>query len=63
MPPAASSGGAGRPSGIIIEAIWRKLSPKSADNIIVPLSSGFIAGEAILAVLIPVLMVLNLLPE
>ncbi len=49
--------------GSIIEAIWRKLSPKSAEDSIIPLSSGFIAGEAILAVIIPILMVLNVLPE
>jgi uncharacterized oligopeptide transporter (OPT) family protein len=49
--------------GGIIEAIWRKRSPKSADEALIPLSSGFIAGEAILAVIIPILMVLNLLPS
>jgi uncharacterized oligopeptide transporter (OPT) family protein len=49
--------------GGIIEAIWRRLSPKSGDEVIIPLGAGFIAGEAILAVIIPILMVLNLLPE
>jgi uncharacterized oligopeptide transporter (OPT) family protein len=49
--------------GGIIEAIWRRRSPKTCEETLVPLSSGFIAGEAILAVIIPVLMVLNLLPS
>ncbi|HZS36566.1 MAG TPA: OPT family oligopeptide transporter [Polyangia bacterium] len=49
--------------GGVIEAIWRKLSPKSAEEQITPMASGFIAGEAILAVIIPILMVLNILPE
>ena len=45
--------------GGIIEAIWTKKNPKSAEEIITPLSSGFIAGEAIVAVIVPVLMVLG----
>jgi uncharacterized oligopeptide transporter (OPT) family protein len=49
--------------GGIIEAIWRKRSARTADETLIPLASGFIAGEAILAVLIPILMVLNLLPS
>jgi len=49
--------------GGIIEAIWRKRSSHTADEVLIPLSSGFIAGEAILAVLIPILMALNLLPS
>lgn len=49
--------------GGIIEAIWKRLSPKSAAETVTPLASGFIAGEAILAVIIPILMVLGLLAE
>jgi uncharacterized oligopeptide transporter (OPT) family protein len=49
--------------GGVLEALWRKLSPKTAEEALVPLSSGFIAGEAILAVIIPILMVLNFLPS
>jgi len=47
--------------GGIIEWAWRKRSPKSAEALIAPLSSGFIAGEAICAVIIPVLITLGLL--
>jgi uncharacterized oligopeptide transporter (OPT) family protein len=49
--------------GGCIEALWRRLRPAHAEETIVPLASGFIAGEAILAVIIPILMVLNLLPS
>ena len=49
--------------GGVIEYIWHRVDKKSAEHTIVPLSSGFIAGEAILAVLIPVLMVLGLIAE
>ena len=49
--------------GGALDALWRRLAPKSGEEAIIPLASGFIAGEAILAVVIPILMVLNLLPE
>jgi uncharacterized oligopeptide transporter (OPT) family protein len=49
--------------GGFIEYFWRKRDPKGAEQAIIPLSSGFIAGEAILAVLLPILMALNLLPS
>jgi uncharacterized oligopeptide transporter (OPT) family protein len=48
--------------GGCIDGIWRKLQPKSEGEMMVPLASGFIAGEAILAVIIPILMVTGLLP-
>jgi putative OPT family oligopeptide transporter len=47
--------------GGIADLVWRKRSPKTAEELMTPLASGFIAGEAILAVIIPILMVLGLL--
>jgi putative OPT family oligopeptide transporter len=49
--------------GGIIEWAWRKRAPKNGEALIAPLSSGFIAGEAICAVIIPVLITLGLLAE
>ncbi len=37
-------------------AIWKTLRPKSAAAYLVPLASGFIAGEAMVAVLVPALL-------
>jgi uncharacterized oligopeptide transporter (OPT) family protein len=41
-------------------AIWQKLSPKSAASYLIPLASGFIAGEAMIAVIVPVLLAFHL---
>src|SRR5262249_42559415 len=49
--------------GGVVGALWQKWRRRSAEDMLVPLGSGFIAGEAILAVVIPILLVLNLLPE
>ena len=49
--------------GGIIEGIWKRRAPRSADELMIALGSGFIAGEAILAVLLPILMVFGVLPE
>jgi uncharacterized oligopeptide transporter (OPT) family protein len=49
--------------GGVIEWAWRKRAPKSGEALIAPLSSGFIAGEAICAVVIPILITLGLLAE
>jgi uncharacterized oligopeptide transporter (OPT) family protein len=46
--------------GAVIEYVWKR-NWKSSSDMIIPLSSGFIAGEAILAVLIPILMVAGVL--
>jgi putative OPT family oligopeptide transporter len=50
-------------AGALLESLWRRRWRKSGDEMAIPLASGFIAGEAILAVLIPILMVLHVLPE
>ena len=47
--------------GGILDFVWGKLSPKTHQRHLVPLSSGFIAGEAIVAVLLPILFTLGLL--
>jgi putative OPT family oligopeptide transporter len=46
--------------GGIAAAIWKKVDPKTHDPYMIPLASGFIAGEAIVAVLVPVLLALGI---
>jgi uncharacterized oligopeptide transporter (OPT) family protein len=41
--------------------VWSKLSPRTAEGLQVPLASGLIAGEAMLAVLVPLLVLLGLI--
>jgi uncharacterized oligopeptide transporter (OPT) family protein len=41
-------------------ALWiEKRDPKAADKIVVPVSSGFIAGESLVGVMLAVLVVLG----
>ncbi len=47
--------------GAVIEVIWGKVHKKSYDRHLIPLSSGFIAGEAIVAVVVPILVALKVL--
>jgi uncharacterized oligopeptide transporter (OPT) family protein len=47
--------------GGLVEMTWRKTSPQSYELYSVPLASGLIAGEAIIAVIIPLLVVAGLL--
>lgn len=47
--------------GGLIEHFWRKLSPRSYELFLPPIASGFIAGEALVAVIIPLLVVLGIL--
>ncbi|MEK6544214.1 MAG: OPT family oligopeptide transporter [Elusimicrobiota bacterium] len=47
--------------GSLVDITWRKLHKKSADHHLVPLASGLIAGEAIVAVVIPILVAIGLL--
>jgi uncharacterized oligopeptide transporter (OPT) family protein len=47
-------------SGAVIGEIWKKTSPRSYEQRMIPLASGFIAGEAIIAVLIPILVAIGL---
>lgn len=47
--------------GGVIEFTWRKVSPRSYELFLPPIASGFIAGEALVAVVIPLLVVLGIL--
>ena len=46
--------------GGVIERVWRRRSPASNEQYMVPLASGLIAGEAIIAVVIPLLVAIGL---
>jgi putative OPT family oligopeptide transporter len=46
--------------GGVVGLLWSWRSPRNAERHIVPLASGFIAGEAIVAVIIPVLVAIGL---
>lgn len=46
--------------GGVISEIWRMVNPKGHEAGVTPLSSGFIAGEAIVAVLIPILVAIKI---
>jgi uncharacterized oligopeptide transporter (OPT) family protein len=46
--------------GAIVGAIWKKADAKTADPYMIPMASGLIAGEAIVAVLVPVLLALGI---
>lgn len=47
--------------GGIVEHVWRRVSPRTYEVYLPPVASGFIAGEALIAVLIPLLVVVGLL--
>jgi uncharacterized oligopeptide transporter (OPT) family protein len=47
--------------GGLLEVFWRRWRPRSADQHVVPLASGLIAGEAIVAVLVAVVVPLLML--
>lgn len=47
--------------GGVVEWIWAKQNPESHHIYMVPLASGLIAGEAIIAVIVPLLVVLGIL--
>ena len=46
-------------AGGVIAELWRRMAPAARSGISYRLASGFIAGEAIVAVLIPILVVLH----
>jgi uncharacterized oligopeptide transporter (OPT) family protein len=46
--------------GGVVELIWSKLNPRTYGRFLIPLASGFIAGEAIIAVVVPLLVVLGI---
>lgn len=45
--------------GGILEWVWRKMSPQTAKGHMIPVASGFIAGEALLAIIMPILVLLG----
>ena len=47
--------------GGLVWGLWLKLSPKAAHRYSPPLASGLIAGEALVAVLIPLLIAVGIL--
>ena len=47
-------------AGGVAGAIWQRAHPKSAATYLIPLASGLIAGEAMVAVIVPVLIALGL---
>jgi uncharacterized oligopeptide transporter (OPT) family protein len=49
--------------GGLVEMVWRRTRPKSAEQIVTPLASGFIAGEAIVAVIVPLLILAGVWPK
>jgi uncharacterized oligopeptide transporter (OPT) family protein len=46
--------------GGVVGAIWGRADQKTADAYMIPLASGLIAGEALIAVIVPVLLMLGL---
>ena len=42
--------------GAIFGALWAAIAPRSASIYLIPLASGFIAGEALIAIFVPVLL-------
>jgi uncharacterized oligopeptide transporter (OPT) family protein len=46
--------------GGIVMTIWSKLNKESADKLGMPLASGLIAGEAVMAIVIPALIAFGL---
>ena len=47
--------------GALADWIWERRSPESHERYSIPIASGFIAGEAIVAVIIPLLVTLGLM--
>jgi len=46
--------------GGLVGTVWKRAAPRSADTSLVPFASGLIAGEALVAVLVPLLLWLGL---
>jgi uncharacterized oligopeptide transporter (OPT) family protein len=46
--------------GSVVDRIWRRADRRSNELYMTPLASGLIAGEAIIAVIVPLLVVLGL---
>jgi uncharacterized oligopeptide transporter (OPT) family protein len=47
--------------GSVVDVVWAKVHPKSHERHITPLASGLIAGEAIVAVIVPIAVACGLL--
>jgi uncharacterized oligopeptide transporter (OPT) family protein len=47
--------------GALIGKLWTKKSPQTSELYLIPLASGLIAGEALVAVVVPLLVLLGLL--
>jgi len=41
--------------GAVIDVVWRAVDKRSPDSKILPLASGFIAGEAVIVVILSIL--------
>ena len=48
-------------AGGVIGAVWSKTSPRTSESYLTPLASGLIAGEALVAVVVAVLIVSGVL--
>jgi uncharacterized oligopeptide transporter (OPT) family protein len=46
--------------GAVADEVWKRISPRNEERYMAPVASGFIAGEAIIAVLIPILVAIGL---
>ena len=49
--------------GAVVEWVWRRTHPGSADKYVIPVASGFIAGEALVAVILPILITMGILKQ
>jgi len=47
--------------GAAVDRIWQKASPESHERYSIPIASGLIAGEALVAVVIPLLVTLGIM--
>jgi Predicted membrane protein len=46
--------------GGVVDRVWRRSNKESNEQYMIPLASGLIAGEAIVAVIIPLLVAIGL---
>lgn len=47
--------------GAVADAIWKRIDPERHERYSIPIASGLIAGEALVAVIIPILVTLHLM--
>jgi uncharacterized oligopeptide transporter (OPT) family protein len=45
----------------MIDVVWRRVAPENNERYSIPTASGLIAGEALVAVAIPILVTLGLM--